>query len=202
MIFCVFCGKGPFPASSGLNKHISHSANCIKAASQKSGSYATNIWDDIPLAGPSNNEPQSPTSSPILENNELPDISLEEDLQGVDINLPALAETQPAQPQPFMVTVDEAETRDEDEESLHYVEEFPRNLGAGAIWGEKVPFFEKLRLEQMKNGYSQWAPFEDRDEWELAEWLIRNIGQKQTDAFLNLNIVRSHLVNDDSMDIN
>lgn len=118
----------------------------------------------------------------------MPDITLEEDLQEVDLELPTLPETQPAQPQPFRATVDDAE--DEDEESVYYVEEFPMNLGAGAVLGEEVPFFEKVRLGQVKNGTSQWAPFEDQDEWKLAEWLIGNIGQKQTDAFLNLNIVR------------
>ena len=85
-------------------------------------------------------------------------------------------------------TVDDAE--DEDEESVYYVEEFPMNLGAGAVLGEEVLFFEKIRLGQVNNGTSQWAPFEDQDEWKLAEWLIGNIHQKQTDAFLNLNIVR------------
>lgn len=54
---------------------------------------------------------------------------------------------------------------------------------AQAVWGEEVPFFEKLRREQEKSGTSKWGPFEDQDEWELAEWLIRNIGQKQMDAF-------------------
>ena len=188
MIFCDFCGKGPFSTSSGLNKHISHSANCIKAASQKWESYSTNIWDNVP--GPSNIEPQPPISPPILENEivDMPDITLEEDLQEVDLELPTLPETQPAQPQPFRATVDDSE--DEDEESVYYVEEFPMNLGAGAVLGEEVPFFEKIRLGQVKNGTSQWAPFKDQDEWKLAEWLIGNIGQKQTDAFLNLNIVR------------
>jgi hypothetical protein len=205
-LFCGFCGRGPFPSSSGLNKHIRHSVNCKKAACQKWGSYATNIWDNVP--GPSDNEPQPPTSPPILKNDELvdmPDITLEEDLQGVEHDLANAMETQPdtitppetqpAQPRPFRVTVEDAD--DENEESVHYVEEFPRNLGAGAIWGEEVPFFEKLRLEQLKSGTSQWGPFEDQDEWELAEWLIRNIGQKQTDTFLNLNIVRSHLLVND-----
>lgn len=76
--------------------------------------------------------------------------------------------------------------------SAYYVEAFPVNLGVGAVWGEDVPFFEKLRQEQEENGTSQWGPFEDKDEWELAKWLIRNVGQKQINAFLNLDIVGSH----------
>jgi hypothetical protein len=209
MHFCGFCGKGPFPSSSGLNKHIRQSVSCNKAACQKWGSYATNIWDNTP--GPSNIEPQPPASPPILEDDEdelpdMPDITLEEDLQGLEHDLadargsqpdtvtPPGPETQPARPQHQRATVEDAE----DEESAYFIEEFPANFGAGAVWGEEVPFFEKLRREQENSGTSKWGPFEDQDDWELAEWLIRNIGQKQTDAFLNLNIVRSHrLVNFD-----
>ena len=198
--FCGFCGKGHFPTSSGLNKHIRHSLNCNKAAHQKWGDYATNIWDNAP--GPSNNKPQPSALPLILENSELVD-TLEEDLQGVEHELANVGETQPdtinpPETQSFRATVEDAE--DDDIESIHYVEDFPRNLGAGAVWGEEVPFFEKLRQEREKSETSQWAPFEDQDEWELAEWLIKNIGQKQTDAFLNLNIVSAHrLMNFDTM---
>ncbi|KAF8808413.1 Zn-finger domain-containing protein [Phlegmacium glaucopus] len=200
MFFCGFCGKGPFPTSSGLNKHICHSVNCNKAARQKWGHYATNIWDNTP--GPSNIEPQLPASPPILENDELddmPDITVEEDVQGREhdldnargaqpdiITVPS-PEMMPAQPQHPRATVEDA--KDKDEESAHYVEEFPPNLGAGAVWGEEVPFFEKIRQEQEKSKTSQWGPFDDQDEWELAQWLIRNVGQKQTDVFLNLNMI-------------
>jgi len=48
----------------------------------------------------------------------------------------------PAQPQHPRATVENAE--DEDEESTYYIEEFFVNLGAGAVWGEEFPFFEKL----------------------------------------------------------
>lgn len=181
---------------------MGHSVKCNKAARQKFGSYATNIWDNTP--GPSNIEPQPPESPPILESDELPDmpdITLEEDLQGFerdpesmgaepDPMAPAASETHPAQPRPFRATVEDVD--DEDTDSPRFIEGFPANFGAGAIWGEEVPFFERLRQEQLKNKTSQWGPFEDQAEWELGEWLIRNVGQKQTDAFLNLNIVRSH----------
>jgi hypothetical protein len=49
--------------------------------------------------------------------------------------------------------------------------------------------YEYLDEEQKREGGSRWGPFEDEDEWQLAEWLIRNVGQKQTDIFLKLPIV-------------
>jgi hypothetical protein len=158
------------------------------------------MWDNTP--GPSNIERQP---SSIFEDDELlnmPDISLEEDLHGLEDDLantmefqpdtitPPGPEMPPAQPECLRATVEDAEDEDSDT-SAYYVEEFPANLGAGAVWGEEVPVFEKLWREQEENRSSRWGPFEDQDEWELAEWLIRNIGQKQTDTFLTLNIVRS-----------
>ena len=187
MHFCGFCGKGPFPASSALNKHIRHSTNCNKAACQKWGTYATKIWDGPP--GVSKAVQQPPPSPPILEQDELhdmPDITLEEDLHGLE----DLTNTQP-----HTITGLVPERL----ESAYYIQEFPPNLGAGAVWGEEVPFFEKLwqEPEQVQNGSSRWGPFDDQNEWELAQWLIRNIGHNQTNSFLNLNIVTSHLLNFD-----
>lgn len=157
------------------------------------------MWDNAP--GPSNHEQQPPASPPILEDDELPnmpDITLEEDLQGLEDDLTDVREFQLADTNHTIITplgpemppaVEDAEGKDE--EPAYYIEEFPANLGAGAVWREEVPAFEKLRQEQEENGSSRWGPFEDQDEWELAEWLIRNVGQKQTDTLLNLNIVRS-----------
>jgi hypothetical protein len=35
---------------------------------------------------------------------------------------------------------------------------------------------------------NEWAPFDNQKEWDLAKWLIRNVGQKSTDEFLKLQI--------------
>ena len=40
-----------------------------------------------------------------------------------------------------------------------------------------------------KNGDDPWAPFKDKEEWELAQWLITNVGQNATDKYLKLPIV-------------
>ena len=121
--------------------------NCNKVARQKWGSYATNIWDNAP--GPSDIEQQPPASPPILEDDEsanMPDITLEEELQGLEDDLadtrglqpdtvtPPGPEMPPAQPEHRRATVEDAE--DEEEESAYYIEEFPASSGAGAVWGE------------------------------------------------------------------
>ena len=69
----------------------------------------------------------------------------------------------PAQPECLRATVEDA----------YYIEEFPANLSAGAVWGEEVPVFEKLQQEQKEKGSSWWGPFENQDEWELAKCLFK-----------------------------
>jgi hypothetical protein len=177
--------------------------NCDKAERQERETFATNLWKNLP--DPSYNEHIPPTSPPILEDDEIvnmPDITLEDDLLGVEDDLnntmvaqedtPPGNENAPDQSARLHVTIQDAEEGDKEAESAFYIEEFPANLGAGAVWGKDVPFFEKLWREQEENGSSRWGPFEDQDEWELAMWLIRNVGHKQINAFLNLKIVSSH----------
>ncbi|KIJ62061.1 hypothetical protein HYDPIDRAFT_176793 [Hydnomerulius pinastri MD-312] len=47
--------------------------------------------------------------------------------------------------------------------------------------------FHRIRDEQVLRGGDIWGPFADEDEWELAKWLIKNVGQTQAEKFLKLN---------------
>jgi hypothetical protein len=136
----------------------------------------------------------------------MPDITLENDLlileDDLAYNEDDLAndagpppENPPADQRAPRVIVQDTgpEVLAKEKEAAVYVEECPADLRAGAVWGEEVPDFEKLSREQKENGSSRWGPFEDEDEWDLAKWLIRNVGHNQTDSFLNLNIVGSYL---------
>jgi hypothetical protein len=60
-----------------------------------------------------------------------------------------------------------------------------RQVLRGEILNQLLSLYDGL-----KDGRSShWGPFENEEEWGLAEWLIRNVGQKQTDTFLKLPIV-------------
>jgi hypothetical protein len=193
MHFCGFCGKGPFPSTSGLKRHIVHSVNCNKAERQVFERSAADLWKNTP--DPEHHPPEPPQ---ILEDEELfniPDITLEDDLLVLEEELanntgpPDTPPTPSDQRGPLRAVVQDTEIQAKENESAFYIEECPADLGAGAVWGEEVPYFEKVLREQKENGSSRWGPFEDEDEWELAKWLIRNVGHNQTDTFLNLNIV-------------
>ena len=69
-----------------------------------------------------------------------------------------------------------------------YIEDFDPKTLPGAAWGQAMPVIESLRLKQ-EQASSCWDPFMDEEEWELAEWLVHNLKQKQTDIFLKMHIV-------------
>jgi len=194
MPYCGFCGK-LCPTAHGLKRHINGTPDCKKASSEEFSQYANGIWDDVPENIDRVEQRRLP-NLPIHP--DLPDFHLEEDIQiaeemfydeQTNIPLPLPPQHDEPQPHPQHATV-EIIPDNEAIDGSRYIENFPEQYMAGATWGKGKPLFEYLVTEQNKEGGSRWAPFEDEDEWQLAEWLIRNVGQKQTDAFLKLPIVR------------
>jgi hypothetical protein len=196
--YCEYCGKGPFATQDGLNKHIGQSKDCQKKDRLAFKSYTSTLWKNTPDA--SNHLPSSQSPPP----DETPGArveDLEHDLHAVeqnfsrdsttdmsDLPIPQNHTNQP-QRNRFRVTIEEIE---ETPESGHYFEEYPTERKAGAAWGKDQPSFVRIQREQQENGTSKWGPFKDQDEWELAQWLSKNVGQKQTDTFLKLNIVSTY----------
>jgi hypothetical protein len=195
MPYCTFCGKLCTTAP-GLERHIVRTPECKKASCEKFGQYANSMWDDIP-ANPNHAEEAPEQQPPNIP--DFPDFHLEEDIQkaeemlyGEEINLPPQPPP-PPQDEPQrrgrQPTVEDVTDDEEVDDGGRYIEYFSEECLAGATWGRCKPLFETLDDERVRYGGSRWAPFDDEDEWQLAEWLIRNVGQKQTDTFLKLPIV-------------
>jgi hypothetical protein len=70
-----------------------------------------------------------------------------------------------------------------------FEEPFPSKYMAGATYGRAKTMFEHIRDDQVLNGYEILGPFAEEEEWELAKWLIKNVGHNQAEAFLKLPIV-------------
>ena len=49
--------------------------------------------------------------------------------------------------------------------------------------------FEAMEAAELKKGKREWVPFRDEDKWELAQFLMKNLGQKKTDELLKLSHV-------------
>jgi hypothetical protein len=73
-----------------------------------------------------------------------------------------------------------------------FAEQYPGSAGTALRRGQTR--LEELRVRQEKADESCWAPFASRDEWELAAWLMKNVGQKSTDEFLKLPFVSVQIV--------
>jgi hypothetical protein len=82
------------------------------------------------------------------------------------------------------VTVEDVE---DEEDGQRFPMKYPGNVAA--VLGEGETEFAKLHEAQEASGQSPWAPFKDRDEWELAEWLSKRVNKTGTEEFLKLPIV-------------
>lgn len=85
------------------------------------------------------------------------------------------------------------EVPDEDDrprEDLWYTRPFPAPKKAGQTYGPSKTSFERIRDDQVLQGCEILGPFADAEEWELAKWLIKNVGHNKTETFLKLPIVR------------
>ena len=65
-----------------------------------------------------------------------------------------------------------------------WTEAFPACVAEGH--GRARTRFDDWRSQQILTGASQWSPFEDEDEWELTQWLFKNVGQSAIDEYLKL----------------
>lgn len=83
------------------------------------------------------------------------------------------------------------EDEDDSGEQRRFVDPYP-DISAGAPINDVVHLtaFEQYRAAyDSDNINNHWGPFADGDEWDLAKWLLKNVGQTQTDKFLKLGIV-------------
>lgn len=80
---------------------------------------------------------------------------------------------------------------DDEEVMTHqwYKHDFPEQRQAGIPHGEGKTSFEQIRDEQILRGAEVLGPFKDDEEWELAKWLIKNVGQNVAEEFLKLPMV-------------
>ncbi|KAF7371492.1 hypothetical protein MVEN_00003800 [Mycena venus] len=77
-----------------------------------------------------------------------------------------------------------------DESECVFVEEFPADGQAGTTFGTGPTIFHSIRDNQVLLGSEVLGPFASDEEWELAKWLIKNVGHNQMEAFLKLPIIQ------------
>lgn len=192
---CEFCERFTTPDRKALRLHQTKAASCQKKRDAhlrllRSQFSSQNISYDT-----SNNEtptfipsppPMAPEVDEMITNvvDELPTLPpIQSAAVSIDVGPDEAISADADARQPRIEDV-----VDEDDPS-YYLDEFPLEQEAGAAFGEGRTSFHKIRDDQVLNGAEILGPFRDNDEWELAKWLIKNVGHNQADAFLKLPIV-------------
>ncbi|KAG0691813.1 Zn-finger domain-containing protein [Suillus ampliporus] len=151
------------PTASGLNKHISKSQSCCTKWIEWLQNFSINVFD----LGGGFAEPQ-PADFDLPQHSERRGrVEVEE--------VPDDSETGPAQ------------------DNACWIESYPAEALAGVPTTEQenIPTkFHRIQDELENSDEGMWGPFHNEDEWELAKWLIQNVGQNQTDKFLKLPIIK------------
>lgn len=163
---CPFCLKA-FATQRAVNQHISASKFCLKEWHKSIVRKRYN-----PLKRKRTNSPEP--GLPVVD-----DVNFNDNFNRDDT-------PEPRQRTPSQHSdVDDADDKKDLDE--RFIEPFPGRAGE-ALRHEKT-CFENLQQTHQLKGETPWAPFANREEWGLAEWLMRNVGQKSTDEYLQLPIV-------------
>jgi len=87
------------------------------------------------------------------------------------------------------------EILDEDPLPVCWIEDFPGP--AGSILAPCTSTFHNQRERQKEAGHAPWHPFERKEEWELAKWLMTSgVSQTKMNEFLKLDVVRTLILFD------
>ena len=179
---CNYCLRA-FPVAEALRRHHGQPGLCRTQHQLALRNLRNPSW--VPLPSPSV-EPNQPLS---LE----PDTPMDIDTPAGDPNdtgPEAGFEEEEVEACRPTVSVEEVE----DEEDGYYVQDFPSMHQAGAKLHAAPTLFQTIRDNQVLQGAEVLGPFESEEEWELAKWLIKNVGHTQAETFLKLPIVRNSFI--------
>lgn len=179
---CKYCHRRQ-PTETALNRHIAHSTVCFQA------------WRDDLLKLSSGNvgsmTRRAATMDGLMPLESSDNSNVDVDLLIPDNRLPARKKMRESSYRPFDET-DEAE----DVNDAHSQSRYRIGYSVGypiEILGQGMTKFRRWQEEQSLNGTNEWTPFQNQKEWELAKWLIKNVGQKSMDEFLKLPIVSIYM---------
>ena len=200
---CKFCGQ-PFTTAANVQKHHSQAPACLKKVDEE-------FWEVSrvrrerranpcrpPFTACGNTdfgatfEPEGGFQSPLnfTEDNTIPPYDQLDAETRMDLDIHAEPDNVvdwDATPPTQMVNL-EALEEDASVYSRKQVKRtaFPlsNHLKPGHAYGLGTTVFQKIRDDHINKNSQVLGPFKDDAEWELAKWLIKNVGQAQVDTFL------------------
>ncbi|KAJ7185384.1 hypothetical protein C8R46DRAFT_981964 [Mycena filopes] len=88
---------------------------------------------------------------------------------------------------------------DDPQNFARYVEPYEDRAAGRSAAGRPLrkgeTLFEGMRRKQAQDGSTEFSPFADSDEWDLARWLSKNVNQTATEEYLQLPIVSFEFAN-------
>ena len=177
---CNFCGKGDIATQAGLKVHIRLRAGCREAMERQiNRSLSPMAADDSEAMHVDQKRQVSPIS--IDENADQGNVS--NDFPPF-IPSPRHADESPELDLEYQSIWTRGNKVEDEETYTRYARDFPT---PAEELGDAKTIFEEIFEEQKENNESPWAPFADKDEWELARWLAKNVNQSATEEFLKMS---------------
>ncbi|KIK15871.1 hypothetical protein PISMIDRAFT_16209 [Pisolithus microcarpus 441] len=185
---CDYCLK-PISTLAGVKRHIAQSAACQQQWNRVlEHTASTASVDDHQIGDEMDNAPgivsdqydESDGNDSGRDNLDIQEGPLVQQLQ-------SYAEPEPLNPPSRHASVgDDVEDEPASANGGRFVEQY---TGAAAhILGSWPTVFEDMENAENTSGGSQWAPFQNEEEWELARFLMKNVGQTKIDDFLKLSL--------------
>ncbi|KIK11594.1 hypothetical protein PISMIDRAFT_19393 [Pisolithus microcarpus 441] len=184
---CSYCLK-PIPMVSGVMRHVSQSPTCrqlwIKALERPVVAVSADKEDQGIEVGLSPEDWRYAS-----DNDDSPDFHeghIVQDHRARDItDPPNICEEPPSKRARVEEAVDDVPDRPSEG---RFTQQY---IGVAAnILGARKTSFELMEAVETTEKESMWAPFHTEGEWDLARFLMKNVGQTKMDEFLKLNIVR------------
>ncbi|KAG6913067.1 hypothetical protein DXG01_009879, partial [Tephrocybe rancida] len=179
---CNYC-LCPFPNNKSVRRHQARSPECQR----QRNAYREQLT--ATASGPPHHVIEA---APIPVYEPSPDVEVSHHMDvddALDTN-DSIHDTDACRPRQQQVTVEEI--LDKDAPKI-WVDSFPSEKKAGAKGKSARTGFETIHNEQILRGSEVLGPFRDHEEWELAKWLIKNVGHGQAEEFLKLPIIQNRV---------
>lgn len=200
-VSCEWCYRD-FPTKAAKSQHIGKSQSCSKKRLRafKRLNRTLNPHGQLNLPAPplDNSAADKENEPPFDEADLAPPILITSNISATSPNSPATTTPpfdQNAQPPSHRARVEEVP--EPVPTSQRFVESFPASKLAGASFGESQTIFEAIRDDQILRGAEILGPFKTDEEWQLAKWLIKNVGHNATEQFLKLAVVSVQLLSEE-----
>jgi hypothetical protein len=170
---CKYCHQIK-QTETALNRHIAHSVPCFQSWQNELVRLTSST---IGVEGNINRRAGTMDDS-LLPDSLGNDSNLDMDVVIFDKTIPDHKNAVPSK---------RTEASDDAGSQSRYRKAYPGGYAA-KILGEGKTNFQQWEEDESLHGKNEWAPFHSQKEWDLVQWLIKNVGQKTIDEYLKLPI--------------